>query len=196
MKFGFKNKGVIIAIMVLDLCLSVTVAAFADQSPLLNSDFAKEPILNKTLPDDAAINPGVAPEIVTKDTLKTQKTNTDKPMWWCDFEIKKKEKGSFLNPNYQDHESENPNLGDADTHIKLPEEFSFPIKIDLNQVQGLNLPSGIEMEAPIETVTYKDGAVYYGGQKLSSEDEAALDRLCVQSIPQPIPEQSGEEQAQ
>lgn len=186
MRFGLKNNILIAAFL-----LAFMPAAQAE-SPLLNSDFATQPLEQNDVTDDMITRQPLG----GSDDKDAFEIYPNANMTWCNFVNKYKDENGFLNPDYEDNENLNPNLGNGERRIGVPDDYQFTLTLDLDQMNGINLPSGIDMEAPIETVTFQNGHVYYGDKQLSSDDEAALERLCRQSTLQTVPEQTPEQPAQ
>lgn len=74
-------------------------------------------------------------------------------------------------------------LGGAPT-IKLPDEVHIPITVDLAARYGIPATSNLfKSEAYIGSarVNLKDGRAWFNGQPLSSDEQHALSRLCMQA---------------
>ena len=65
--------------------------------------------------------------------------------------------------------------------VTPPEEYSFPITIDVAKYMGVNVPVGTMAEAPIGMIKIKkDGEVTFNGKPLAGEAESALKALCTE----------------
>lgn len=75
----------------------------------------------------------------------------------------------------------NPVVG-ADLYaspIQLPETISFDITVDVMKYAGIAPPKGVEGQAVIGRVDVaKDGRMYFNGQPMEGQSEAALRALC------------------
>jgi len=68
--------------------------------------------------------------------------------------------------------------------MKLPENFSFDITVDVMQHMGVQSPEGLEGKAPIGRIDVQpDGRMFFNGQPLEGEAEAALRGLCKDKQP-------------
>ena len=68
-------------------------------------------------------------------------------------------------------------LGGA-SPIKIPDEISIDIGIDLEEKYGLGSGGKYTGEGIIGTVTVKKGRVYFNGQPLTASDQAVLAQAC------------------
>lgn len=62
--------------------------------------------------------------------------------------------------------------------IKLPDEISFYIGVDLEEKYGLGANGKYTGEGVVGTVTVKGGRVYYDGKLLDSNDQRTVTAAC------------------
>jgi hypothetical protein len=62
--------------------------------------------------------------------------------------------------------------------VKMPENFSFDVNVDVAQAAGLPLPAGTQALAKVGTITYEKGELKFNGKPLNGEEEAHLKALC------------------
>lgn len=68
--------------------------------------------------------------------------------------------------------------------LKLPENFSFDITVDVMQHMGVQPPEGVEGKAPVGRIDIlPDGRMLFNGQPMEGEAEAALRALCKDKQP-------------
>ena len=72
-------------------------------------------------------------------------------------------------------------LGGA-SPIKIPDEISIDIGIDLEEKYGLGAGGKYTGEGIIGTVTVKKGRVYFNGQPLTASDQAVLAKACREKL--------------
>lgn len=72
-------------------------------------------------------------------------------------------------------------LGGA-SPIKIPDEISINIGIDLEEKYGLGAGGKYTGEAIIGKVTVKKGRVYFNGQPLTAPDQAVLAQACREKL--------------
>lgn len=89
----------------------------------------------------------------------------------------------------------NPVVG-ADLHtspIQLPDTISFDITVDVMKYAGIAPPKGVEGQAVIGRVDVaKDGRMYFNGQPMEGQSEAALRALCKDKPPVKQGKKAGE----
>jgi hypothetical protein len=69
----------------------------------------------------------------------------------------------------------------SNSQIKLPEEIQIPITIDLSKRLGLPTDGSVyKPEAQIGTVSVRGNQVFFNGQQLEAQDQAALSRACAE----------------
>lgn len=64
------------------------------------------------------------------------------------------------------------------SRIKIPDEITIPIGIDLDEKYGLGSGGKYTGEATIGTVKVRGGRVYYDGKPLDENDQAAMAAAC------------------
>lgn len=62
--------------------------------------------------------------------------------------------------------------------IKVPEEISFPITLDMADKYDIGSGTAFGAESTMGQVTYRKGRVYYNGQPLDGGDTAAIQQAC------------------
>ena len=68
--------------------------------------------------------------------------------------------------------------------VQMPEEYSFPLTVDIAEYMGMDIPAGLEGNFRIGEVTLKnDGAVLYNGKPLEGETAQSLKTLCGVNTP-------------
>lgn len=65
--------------------------------------------------------------------------------------------------------------------IKVPNEISFPITLDMADKYGIGGSTAFGAESTIGQVTYRNGRVYYNGQPLDGGDTSAIQQACEQT---------------
>jgi hypothetical protein len=64
------------------------------------------------------------------------------------------------------------------SQIKIPDEITIPIGIDLDEKYGLGAGGKYTSEATIGTVKVCGGRVYYDGKPIDEGDQAAIAAAC------------------
>jgi hypothetical protein len=64
------------------------------------------------------------------------------------------------------------------SQIKIPDEITIPIGIDLDEKYGLGADGKYTGEATIGTVKVRGGRVYYDGKPIDEGDQAAIAAAC------------------